>query len=1236
MERKHKFNSLTPEVLPENKAVYTEALDFAFSNNDIKNIAITGIYGAGKSSVWKTYEEKEKLKNVVTVSLGKYEDNLADEVTGDYPPKELDDETENRLEKQLINQLLSQIPANQIPLSKYRFKQNKSKCKLFVQVFMTIIFLISIIFWMLKDDVILNKVVLEAFGDTASTWILFGSIIGFIIPLSYFLYGFYKENKIRLSRINLKGAEANLKDDDDKDESILDRDIKEIVYALSYSNTNIVVFEDLDRYENITIFTKLRELNFLVNSHLKIKNDDRVVRFVYMLRDGLFVSKNRTKFFDFVLPIVPIIDSKNSENKLIELFNGMKNTPSKNTLTRISLYIDDMRLLKNIINEFNVYMNIVAFDDLSLDADKLLALIVLKNTFPREFDLLQEDRGFVYRILKNVDEYRLSVREQLNDKNEKISKEIDEFNQDINTGKIKLISEMIPANVALRNSEVKTWAEILTDWEANRNVSRNIGYGGGYSNSMNYDGFIDQFILNNEKNKERLSLFDDSGHQKEIQKRKKIIEENKSKAEEVLVSPIRDLMMIMSSVDIQNLFTKEENALTKNHYFPLIKYLIMEGLLDETYWHYKGYFHKGSLGKNDTVFIKNLLEGVEQDIFLDLESPQEVINRLDTVDYSRYNILNKKLLEELLSKDKTNDNIQAKIKKIQIIINTLDNHNLFSSMILILNSFDYDEIKNFVSITFDTDTDVLITLIDEIGNEYSNVFRDILLSLYTRQNQPIDNLNKFNSYIEVNENIITEVKDTDLEIFLKDIHEADVKFQNLSESNADKFMLENISQINAYRLNVDNVGFLLNSLLDKKVGYGEWISTIFNDKKLISIKKYIKENFKEFIEEYVRSKPAGSKFVNHETETVLILNSEADELSKLGYFKHNQTVIGDISDLLTTDGSPFIMPILFQTNKVLFTPDNLNKYWNSITEYPEAFVEYININSTKENAMNVLKECPNICKTLVKNSKTSNNTFEIIHTLVDSPIDNLGEDISEERVLKLISRDLLLLNEKNLDILFSSQYLEAIAAIVNQSDHVEFTSLLLGSSKLLELIDISIIKALIDSEIDEDEIIKIINNAGVKVVVSDVPNNKTGIMEFVLSNGLTSEDINFIALHFTELPLKDKLMTIMTSQRLFNSISDDSLGHSFMLYALSSAAVILDIKIELIVRIIQSHKDVDVLVEYINLVEEIQELASAFWGSHPQIDNPHKIIVSEALREADYTTKAEDDRLRIKKKYLLK
>ena len=41
---KYKFNSLTPEILDENKEIYTEALDYAFENKNIKNIAITGIY----------------------------------------------------------------------------------------------------------------------------------------------------------------------------------------------------------------------------------------------------------------------------------------------------------------------------------------------------------------------------------------------------------------------------------------------------------------------------------------------------------------------------------------------------------------------------------------------------------------------------------------------------------------------------------------------------------------------------------------------------------------------------------------------------------------------------------------------------------------------------------------------------------------------------------------------------------------------------------------------------------------------------------------------------------------------------------------------------------------------------------------------------------------------------------------------------------------------------------------
>ena len=61
-----KFNSLTPDILKENKKVYTDALDYAFSNDDIRNIAITGVYGAGKSTVWNTYKNNKSKRSVLT------------------------------------------------------------------------------------------------------------------------------------------------------------------------------------------------------------------------------------------------------------------------------------------------------------------------------------------------------------------------------------------------------------------------------------------------------------------------------------------------------------------------------------------------------------------------------------------------------------------------------------------------------------------------------------------------------------------------------------------------------------------------------------------------------------------------------------------------------------------------------------------------------------------------------------------------------------------------------------------------------------------------------------------------------------------------------------------------------------------------------------------------------------------------------------------------------------------
>ena len=160
MDKKdNKFKSLTPEILTENKKVYTEALDYAFSEDDIRNIAITGVYGAGKSTVWNTYRkhkskesESSIFNNVITVCLGKYEDNSDNSIEGKTNidlNERLNDETEkeldNRVERQIINQILAQINSNEIPLSKYKFKGNISKENLWINVVLTLFFSNSII-----------------------------------------------------------------------------------------------------------------------------------------------------------------------------------------------------------------------------------------------------------------------------------------------------------------------------------------------------------------------------------------------------------------------------------------------------------------------------------------------------------------------------------------------------------------------------------------------------------------------------------------------------------------------------------------------------------------------------------------------------------------------------------------------------------------------------------------------------------------------------------------------------------------------------------------------------------------------------------------------------------------------------------------------------------------------------------------------------------------------------------
>ena len=58
--------------------------------------------------------------------------------------------------------------------------------------------------------------------------------------------------------------------------SYFDKYLDEIVYYFEVSRRDIVVFEDLDRFDNVQIFETLRALNTLLNGSAQIRKQQKV------------------------------------------------------------------------------------------------------------------------------------------------------------------------------------------------------------------------------------------------------------------------------------------------------------------------------------------------------------------------------------------------------------------------------------------------------------------------------------------------------------------------------------------------------------------------------------------------------------------------------------------------------------------------------------------------------------------------------------------------------------------------------------------------------------------------------------------------------------------------------------------------------------------------------------------------------------------------------------------------
>lgn len=1225
-DKKFEFNALTPETLDENKKVYTDALDSAFNNDEVKNIAITGIYGAGKTTVWRTYVKERDLSNIITVSLGKYEDsfdydeciskfdekdvendnnNQSVEICYEYKKSDLDND--NRIEKQIINQILSQIDPKTIPLSKYRYKINKARKKTNIQIISSIFFIVGLLL------LLLSKPMIEAMREINSSFksILYFIASGLLItaPLIYFLNVIFKENKIKISKINFKGAEANF-DEDFEEETILDRDIKEIVYLLRSSGAKVVVIEDLDRYDNINVFTKLRELNFLVNKYSNVNGDKIPIRFVYMIRDGLFFSKNRTKFFDMIIPIVPVLDSKNSENILIDNLKGFGEKLDKKFLYKISLYIDDMRLLKNIVNEFAVYSDVLHMEELKLSYNKLFALIVLKNIFPKEFDELQEDRGYVYKIINNKEALISDFESDLETKIKEIDTIISEKQDIIKSKKFEVMAAKIPPTVRICYNNYDSWVEILEKMYNNQSTRLRFNKSSSYygnDSEYNYLELIEEFNLLDEESKKYINK-SNSDILKEIEKLKSEKDSLAKEIVELKTISLKTLLSKLSTVKIDEYFIANESKITSSHYFNLVKYLILDGLIDETYYLYKGLFYKGNLGVNDTIFMKNLLESTEQDIFFELENPKRVKSRLDIDDFRRHNILNKYLLESCINLNSVNE--------ITKIMESVDENNYYSFLIQILNKYRPKTIKEFVEILSQQKNEYLIKSLKACDVEKDSAYNNILKSIFTSNKFTDESLSQFSQCLENYEKIVAEIEDSDFDSFIGNISSAEVEFEDLSKCEANSDRMIKLEDVSAFKLTVDNVLFISKLLLNKEVYYHKLLSEVFDSETLKSTKEYIDDNFNSFIEEYIDRNQNNEIYDNDESILIKIINSDISVEYKNKYLENNETVLTELSKITELESNLFIVDIMLNKNTVLFNKENIKLYWDVIDKYNKNFTEYFDKNISEDNVEEIFNNIEGISDAFINSGLVSDKVFGFAIRYANEPIDKINNNFSKERVEMLIDEDLLLINNENLEFLVKNSYDEVLVHWVERGDDAsenEAMDILLS----FELNDKQIYK-LVNSEISDDNSMRLLGNLSDGIKIKNIDFSKTNIIKKLINNGLNDDNINYICLKFADLTIKDAFANYLETNKKFGVIENENLSESFVNYIFNDNTISSESKIEVVITKIRSHSNKEVIKELISQVEEIANLATVWESKRPTLENEEQKKVGHALIEENY------------------
>ena len=157
----------------------------------------------------------------------------------------------------------------------------------------------------------------------------------------------------------------------------------------------------------------------------------------------------------------------------------------------------------------------------------------------------------------------------------------------------------------------------------------------------------DEYLHRRQMLKEKLDGNSDKLSQEILRLEQNIVELNDKHLHQIITRENIDSVFSISNTNEIGI-TTNFNDIKGSEYFDLLKYIIRNGYIDESYADYMTYFYENSLSRVDKTFLRSVTDKKAKEYTYKLKNPQLVVSRLRLADFGQEETLNFDLLTYLL------------------------------------------------------------------------------------------------------------------------------------------------------------------------------------------------------------------------------------------------------------------------------------------------------------------------------------------------------------------------------------------------------------------------------------------------------------------------------------------------------------------------------------------------------------------------------------------------------------